>query len=646
MRSNFLHFLSEKKAFLILLGILVLVCTFFMLYISQYFAPLPQYEKQLSVGILQDETAWDVYTFEDGQKKELRFNDGRYEGLPHRGDTFYMSRQMTEEIPGEHQDGVLLELTLLGEHVSVFLEGNLIYTDNPNAGDQIGAIEFPVGNPDEMILQRTVYVSLPPDYLGKTLTIAQSEPSSPGAESEDEGGAVYTCFVKLTTTKALSSYIVADTAKNLVPSIVLMITAMILLLLFLLRLYHKKNDWSLILLALAAFLWSFTFLFFIPYARSWNGAMPGRYEDYIMKLFFVPILVYLCIKLKKYRKWSIVLFALLIAIVIAEESGALFMLPFSIVNKALYITSASKSFLYIGFMYLCLLEWQQKNAANVRLIKRIGLLIVIVLIVCIGIMLTPTAVSDVLGSWFSSDHIIVEKALMAAVLVVAIVVTLFEFGKEAMQKKIEMELLRVKEAAAKEGYQTLSHYTEQVAMLRHDMKNHLLVMDSMLRNGKYKETDAYLRNLIAQDEGIKPIVRTKNHLVDMILNSKLKEMTDMGVELDLAVAVPEQVSIADHDLNSLLSNILDNATAALKGLPDWSIRSFMLKMHTKNGFLYIQSKNTYAPNNEKSENAAEPPRYHGYGLKIIEKISVKYNGVVTLHRDEAIFEISVAVKLP
>ncbi|MEA5003330.1 MAG: GHKL domain-containing protein [Christensenella sp.] len=642
-QSIFLSFICEKKLFFIFLIIIVFLCTIFCLYISHYFSPLTEYEKQLSVGILKEETLWDVYTLDEGQKIELQYNNGIYEGLPHRGDTFYMSREITEEFSEQDQDGAILELVLLGEHVSVFLEDDLLYTDHPAAGNQIGNIIFPRGNPEEYIIQRTIYISLPPDYLGKTLTIAQSEPSPPGGTSAE--GEVYTCFVKLTTVRALNSHVVATTAKNFMPAILLMVVAIILLSLFLLRLYYKKSDWSLLLLAFAASLWSLTFIFLLPYAGSWSHAIPSSYENYIMKLFFVPILVSLCIQLKKYRKWSILLFALLIVLVILEESGALFMLPPPMLNKIFYVTAAAKILIYAGFIFLCLLEWQRRYAARVRLIKRIGIGVLLAIAACVVFTLAPTAASDVLGGFFLSSHVTVAKIFMVAVLIVAIIMTLSDFIREAAQKRIDIEVLRAREVAANEGYQNLSRYTEQVAMLRHDMKNHLLVVDSMLKNGTCEEADDYVRNLVAQDEHITPVVRTRNNLVNMILNSKLKDINDLGVELELSVDVPEQLPIADNDLNSLLSNMLDNATAALKAVPKGRDMSFLLKMHTKNGFLYILSKNTYDPANKQSVDTSEPVGYHGYGLKIIEKVAKKYRGFVTINKEQNVFELNVAVKI-
>lgn len=593
--------------------------------------------------MLQDETIWDVYTFELGEKKELTYVDGHYEGLPHSSDTFYMSHQITEALPGDHQDGAILELTLLGKYTSVFLEDNLLYTNYPNAENRIGSIQFPMENPEEMILQRRIYISLPSDYVGKTLTIAQSEPSQPGVN--DTGGTVYTCFAKITTVEALDSYSVAGTAKSYMPSILLMVIAIVLISLFLLRLYQKKWDWSLLLLALSAFLWSLTYLFLLPYSRSWEYAIPGRYEDYIIKLYAVPIFIYLCIKLKKYRKWSILLFAILIVITVLEQSGILFTLPFSITNKIFHITSAAKIFVYIALIFLCLLEWQKRHPARTRLIKQIGLGALLVFLACGIIMLTPTAASEIVYNLFLTCYFLLQKTVMLAVLVVAIVITLFDFAMEAVQKKIDLEILRAREMTANEGYQNLSRYTEHVSMLRHDMKNHFLIIQSMLKQKEYEKANDYIKNLISQDDAIIPAIHTRNSLVNMILNSKLGEIEKSKIHLNLEIDVPEHLPLLDNELNSVLANILDNALAALKELPPTSKSFFSLKMHIKNNFLYISSKNTYSPAKKTLESSSELTQHRGYGLKIIEKIAKKHNGFMTINKEDTTFEINVAIKI-
>ena len=95
------------------------------------------------------------------------FHVGRVEkGLSAPGQTFYFSRILTEEV-----ESPLLYLDTVNRSVAVFLDGERLYTDCPELSGGVGELTLPMLGWDRT---EPVKVSLPPDYWGKTLTIAQS----------------------------------------------------------------------------------------------------------------------------------------------------------------------------------------------------------------------------------------------------------------------------------------------------------------------------------------------------------------------------------------------------------------------------------------------------------------------------------------
>lgn len=72
-----------------------------------------------------EEKGWSVYTNNNGIVKELTpDNTGGYMGLDYPGQTFYFSRIMNENV-----EDPTLRIGVVNRTVSVFLDGNLIYTD-------------------------------------------------------------------------------------------------------------------------------------------------------------------------------------------------------------------------------------------------------------------------------------------------------------------------------------------------------------------------------------------------------------------------------------------------------------------------------------------------------------------------------------
>ena len=119
---------------------------------------------------MQDATGgWTVFTQEGEERTWLEpTGDGSFAPLQYPAQTFYYSRQLAESLPAP-----MLEIQALNRSIAVFLDDELIYTDFPEMENKVGAMQLPMQPEDRT---ESLRISLPPDYNGKTLTIAQSTP--------------------------------------------------------------------------------------------------------------------------------------------------------------------------------------------------------------------------------------------------------------------------------------------------------------------------------------------------------------------------------------------------------------------------------------------------------------------------------------
>ena len=142
-----------------------------------------------------DQKGWTVFVQEGQRRRELTADGfGGFSGLSFLGQTFYFSRVMTEEV---HQP--VLTLDVANRSVAVFLDDELLYSDAPAQDNRIGHLNLTLLPWD----RESVTVSLPPDYLGKTLTVAQSS-GNPETQALPpiEELRVYPCAVTLAETYA------------------------------------------------------------------------------------------------------------------------------------------------------------------------------------------------------------------------------------------------------------------------------------------------------------------------------------------------------------------------------------------------------------------------------------------------------------
>ena len=153
----------------------ILLCIPSALAVFYYTRPMEDASYDLSLVSGEDGEDWEgskgwmVYTNEAGKRKELTPDGfGGYLGLDQPGQTFYFSRLLNEKL-----ESPTIQLGTVDRTVSVFLDDTLLYTDCPKQDNRIGYLKLPMLEWDRT---DKVVISLPPDYRGRTLTIAQSTP--------------------------------------------------------------------------------------------------------------------------------------------------------------------------------------------------------------------------------------------------------------------------------------------------------------------------------------------------------------------------------------------------------------------------------------------------------------------------------------
>ena len=161
-------------------------------------------------GWVYDQKGWTVFTQEGEAVKELTPDgQGSFDRLDELGQTFYYSRVMTEEV-----DSPTLRLDTANSAVTVFLDGAVLYTDCPELAGRIGYMRLPML---AWYREEPVLVTLPQNYQGKTLTIAQSTDPS-GGELAEPTTKVWPCAVTLYCGYAYESELVARSFQTAVPA--------------------------------------------------------------------------------------------------------------------------------------------------------------------------------------------------------------------------------------------------------------------------------------------------------------------------------------------------------------------------------------------------------------------------------------------
>ncbi len=209
----------------------------------------------------------------------------------------------------------------------------------------------------------------------------------------------------------------------------------------------------------------------------------------------------------------------------------------------------------------------------------------------------------------------------------------------------ENSLLKQQNIAYENETEIVSSSLEAIRGLKHDIKNHILILESIYKNKQFEEFEDYIEKILNEIENENKIVNSTNFIVDSITNLKLKELADDRIEISTNVKIPSKLNILAFDLNVLLSNLLDNAITAIKET-DGQVK-LSLYMHCVKGSLIIIIDNTYNGKITVSEGNFVTTKKikdnHGIGLKNVKNIVEQYNGDIDINYTDSTFTVEILI---
>lgn len=580
---------------------------------------------------------WVVYTEEAGKKTELVSDGtGGYSGLSYSGQTFYYSKELTEE-----SDSPMLKIGVVNRTISVFLDGEMIYTDCPELDNRIGYLTLPMLEYDRA---EPVTVSLPPDYRGgKTLTIAQSTAAS---EKQVDDGTVYPCEVTLYCGYAYESGLIASSARTMIPAVLLFS-----LLLFLLAVFIWNASQGIFLPKPLIFALAVLFRMCIVLSKAdffyqYFGMLPIDPTDMFFHFSVGAFLLFLTLYASRLR----LLFA---GITLLEWISVL--LSFSIqTGKFLEYGDLYVFFMNLpqitGFLALVaaltgtFILWKLRmpffrHMAQTALFLIIGYL----LFLAVSIPILPDYAASVFTRLGQEVIMLLPKFALTLLwnlcLLSGLAAVLFDFIEQLSRRRTELEVLSSKNRLALESYENLRLQSEEVRMLRHDTVKHYTLLRSMIKDNP-EQVPGYLEELIGQAEQIRPVISCRNQTLNILLNGKLGMAKAKGIETEIERCdAPEKLPLSDPELCSLILNILDNAINAASISRKPLIR---LDFHCKAQHFVFSCENSVPDKTSDHKKTLTPE--HGYGLKIIRQIMKRFgNNMLSMEQTGSLYRITVVI---
>lgn len=215
---------------------------------------------------------------------------------------------------------------------------------------------------------------------------------------------------------------------------------------------------------------------------------------------------------------------------------------------------------------------------------------------------------------------------------------------ESYKKDLQRTMLLQENRMYAKQLEVLRQSQEYVRVFRHDMKNHMQLIQTWLENGEYGRAREYVGKLGGKHGVGQEYVRTENMEVDSILNYKLDSICRHTKCIpEIYIDIPRESVIPEVDLNIILGNLLDNAAEAMEKAEE---KYLNLQMTFYKNILYISLYNSFdgklnLDKGGKIQTRKENGSEHGFGLRSIELAVKKYDGAVKISHENCIFKVDL-----
>ena len=233
---------------------------------------------------------------------------------------------------------------------------------------------------------------------------------------------------------------------------------------------------------------------------------------------------------------------------------------------------------------------------------------------------------------------------LISILAVFVTIVLFQNWKALQEEQAGQQLLENQIDSIKTHIEGVEKLYGDLRSLRHDMGNHIQMIERLMAAGNSAEASAYLERLKGEWQELTPEIRTGNPVVDMILLEKKKEAEARGIRFECDFCYPNGTGLDAFDVSVLLYNALNNCLESVNGEdPYIKVQAFR-----KNSVFVLITSNSFT--GRLRMDAAEGLPFttkksggHGIGLKNMRRVARKYMGDLSFEQDKD--EVTVGIML-
>lgn len=255
-----------------------------------------------------------------------------------------------------------------------------------------------------------------------------------------------------------------------------------------------------------------------------------------------------------------------------------------------------------------------------------------------------------LGDYIMNDKHIIHRTMylvMVAIVILSVLVLLILVLEVMVSRDnhLKREQLSVKYLGEQvEQYKYLEQREEETKKFRHDIRNHMHMINSFLNEKNYTAVEEYMKTMDVKIESIGNKLTVYNGIVDAVINRYQSEALKEGVSLDVKGRFPVESRVSAFDLCTIFSNLIENA---IRGQKEYGEGSVHIECAYNEDEILICIENDYVGELEYRDGRLKTTKRdisrHGIGLLNVERCIEDNGGLISIDTDNNKFKVMVSL---
>ena len=219
-----------------------------------------------------------------------------------------------------------------------------------------------------------------------------------------------------------------------------------------------------------------------------------------------------------------------------------------------------------------------------------------------------------------------------------------ELFAENQELRVQLEHYKWQLEQTEKQEQEIRLLHSRVRKLKHDMRNHILVIASYLNGGEYPEARAYTSEILDRLSAVQSYVETGNSLLNHILNEKLEVARKNGIDVKAEIGQVSFARLQSIDFSAIFNNLLDNAIEACK---KEQTGEMVVKVYRKKGYDALSVRNRITESvlegNPELVSTKQEKAIHGLGVLQVKEIVDKNGGMYDFYEEDGYFCVNIFI---